>query len=1127
MNINNTIIVPIQAQACVVFNDRNNKPKKINLATRFEDGNTVLGKDQQFDWDELFNTDSDESFERGIHLHWKLPKALKHGIASDKGEIEFPLVPNRWMIVRYQTDVQNLKKIPSKTWLLQSDVINEDESNNWVVLEETHHSNSDSKDGTTSLKKSYDFKSIGKATEWNNDFTENDADSVSLTAVGAFNPYFSEVYDDCKNIFAFHDDMNNVIKEGAYSYVITGWYSKPENDPFHPKTLLNSTIVAKIKESWKLNTTTTPPNKIEKSIFQTSILGVGWNENTKDFGIHKDVTLALGNTTTEALSALVTHLKNDQKPTLKNAEVYLTALQNDLLEEENKIPSLDQLRIENHKRQFTPVQRGFIWKIKKRDKNTSIDSENTLSHFPEVPQLVTTLRALNEQQMQCNIKVAQRQSWQQEYYFCWYKKMLANTEDKGHLIENIKNDLENYKNQIESVSNEIDTIKSNITNYVAQIGANALIQLPEMPKPSADYELVKEVEDRFWETNDPALLFYGDGLQEVQKYHQGLQDNLPCRLVSEVINNPRINETTFEVSNFNLQNFNLKNDSIPFEIIQALVYEALLLDQGMAKLIARKIYGGDNELDSKVVQDFSEEHVLPFQNKVIEKMGNLGIHNYSPTWVPMFMAWEATYKLDKKGGSINCKGFIPVTNGVSKNLHKFLSEATPNTYQNCVAQSMSGFYKQLVAQVPYLQLPPLNYTIDDDGDFRPTLQIDDATLSMMGANTEAYKFACNPAQKSFSPIVQGMLSFKNIALVDAFGRKQTVYYEILAKKIVITGQVTASSIPLNKRLVQPARLQWDWINQQKQIIHQDTGKLDHPILGWLVPNYLDNRLMVYDALGNELRNYTTAEKNETNLFPSGTDDLRADVPLTETPAENKDLLTIVDQLDIINFLKKSKDLYQKSTNYKSPNMVSLLYGQPIAVATAQVSMALLGDAYRNPSWEKTDSIDYGDIAKHSISITVGDSKQTDDGFLGYYLQEEYSNLKSTEHKIEIRPNDTPVKITVLVQANSAIYIDSDQYLPTKVVRLPEHTVEDLMQNINISFMLCPFMATAENPTIPVPKGANSNAWYWIHRSDVTTWQNPKEIKTENKEEIFDFQPQHLYEGWIKIQEFKKTNPKTT
>jgi hypothetical protein len=190
-------------------------------------------------------------------------------------------------------------------------------------------------------------------------------------------------------------------------------------------------------------------------------------------------------------------------------------------------------------------------------------------------------------------------------------------------------------------------------------------------------------------------------------------------------------------------------------------------------------------------------------------------------------------------------------------------------------------------------------------------------------------------------------------------------------------------------------------------------------------------------------------------------------------------------------------------------------------------MALLGDAYRNPSWRKLDTIDDGDIKNHPITITVGDSKQTDDGFLGYYLQEEYSNLKSTQDKIDIRPNDTPVKITVLVQANSAIYIDSDTYLPTKVVRLPEHTIEDLMQNINISFMLCPFMANAENPTIPVPTGANSNAWYWIHRSDVATWQKPEEIKTENKEEIFDFQPQHLYEGWIKIQEFKKTNPKTT
>ena len=40
----------------------------------------------------------------GVHLQWQLPEALTTGyIDPDSGESTFPLVPNRWMVVRYAT----------------------------------------------------------------------------------------------------------------------------------------------------------------------------------------------------------------------------------------------------------------------------------------------------------------------------------------------------------------------------------------------------------------------------------------------------------------------------------------------------------------------------------------------------------------------------------------------------------------------------------------------------------------------------------------------------------------------------------------------------------------------------------------------------------------------------------------------------------------------------------------------------------------------------------------------------------------------------------------------------------------------------------------------------------------
>ena len=55
----------------------------------------------------------------GIYLHWTLPKALRHGIHKDDGSTEFPLVPNRWLVVRMQTGAANA----TKAWVLESDYL--------------------------------------------------------------------------------------------------------------------------------------------------------------------------------------------------------------------------------------------------------------------------------------------------------------------------------------------------------------------------------------------------------------------------------------------------------------------------------------------------------------------------------------------------------------------------------------------------------------------------------------------------------------------------------------------------------------------------------------------------------------------------------------------------------------------------------------------------------------------------------------------------------------------------------------------------------------------------------------------------------------------------------------------
>src|SRR2546421_1910435 len=67
-----------------------------------------------------FDGSSAQQPDAGIYLHWTLPKALRHGVHRDDGSTEFPLVPNRWLVVRVQADAPT---DAIKVWVLESDYL--------------------------------------------------------------------------------------------------------------------------------------------------------------------------------------------------------------------------------------------------------------------------------------------------------------------------------------------------------------------------------------------------------------------------------------------------------------------------------------------------------------------------------------------------------------------------------------------------------------------------------------------------------------------------------------------------------------------------------------------------------------------------------------------------------------------------------------------------------------------------------------------------------------------------------------------------------------------------------------------------------------------------------------------
>ncbi|MCP4427245.1 MAG: hypothetical protein GY803_22380 [Chloroflexi bacterium] len=228
------ILVPIKMEALVVTTQNAAGPwakVKINpeaipgYADAAPDGSETGADAAQ---PEPFETYSERA--TGVHLHWALPDGLTKGVqeqtpeevppeaeetelpeqpeAPPPQETDFPVIPDRWLVVRMYAGSGDDRRRRVKAWVIESE---EDDPAARV----------------TPLAQWKEDRSDEKRARW-------------MTALGQGDPAFAAYYDNVRNILGFHDDLESGIRD-PLSYQVLGWYSHPEDDPLHqPKT----------KEAW-------------------------------------------------------------------------------------------------------------------------------------------------------------------------------------------------------------------------------------------------------------------------------------------------------------------------------------------------------------------------------------------------------------------------------------------------------------------------------------------------------------------------------------------------------------------------------------------------------------------------------------------------------------------------------------------------------------------------------------------------------------------------------------------------------------------------------------------------------------------------------------------------------------
>ncbi|MFB6456395.1 hypothetical protein ACE38W_14075 [Chitinophaga sp. Hz27] len=340
-----------------------------------------------------------------------------------------------------------------------------------------------------------------------------------------------------------------------------------------------------------------------------------------------------------------------------------------------------------------------------------------------------------------------------------------------------------------------------------------------------------------------------------------------------------------------------------------------------------------------------------------------------------------------------------------------------------LTQSMSGFTRQLITSLISINKAPTDTNVkrllgDSELNFRPQVS---------SSYTDS---------QPFYPIRSGHFQMIDLWVVDSFGQvlttKDSHAGPIDPLENVFWSENFTTSSPnytnpnqkyfgqLSPRVSQPVNVRLNLLQQNNDSIHTNSSDLTSPICGWVMPNHLDNSLMVFDANGFNQGSIIKVQRqisdgNEENDFQYT---IRWDaVPGSNTalgapPAlENQHLQDFVMALlktgfdgstaydDLISVIDVT--LWPMS-NFKSQSgNQSILLGRPLAVVRGEVHMELAGTPMYNQSWADTGKF-YDSSQQYQptdppymntpFAIRIGDAYLSGNGAIGYFEADDYSNF---------------------------------------------------------------------------------------------------------------------------------------
>ena len=274
----------------------------------------------------------------------------------------------------------------------------------------------------------------------------------------------------------------------------------------------------------------------------------------------------------------------------------------------------------------------------------------------------------------------------------------------------------------------------------------------------------------------------------------------------------------------------------------------------------------------------------------------------------------------------------------------------------------------------------------------------------------------NSATNPFQPVIHGQFRFHDLQIVDRFGQSvslandaawsnfQAAKSEIMSLKSNNAGSATASTIApqcaiqLPPRILQSARINASWLTSDGTNTPLKFASQGNPICGWVLINYLDRALQIYNADGlsiGELRVIQESNPPTIDWYIFNLDLANNINPYLEAFIKKMQIVivngTIVSTAleGMFELLDLAFGSIQTPPSYFS-SYATAIVGRPLVIARASWGLELAEPLYQ--SWNQGAvpaqyPLSYY-TGSNGFQMRIGSTNLAQDGLIGYFLDAE-------------------------------------------------------------------------------------------------------------------------------------------